>query len=334
MTGDWKILQHAEQLHCDAVVWDMVWPLEPWCGNDWDKLSRFRAAGIDVLSVTLAGDNHNIGQAVQRIAAARRRICSEPDDLRLVESVEDVHAAKCSGRLAVALHLEGTRCFERNLDMVEAFYQLGIRHTLLAFNQANSAGGGCAEKADGGLTRFGVELVREMNRVGMLLDLSHTGRRTSLEALEGTGRPAVFTHSNAAALAPHFRNLDDEQARACAATGGLVGVSSSSEYLGVEHASPEAIFAHIDHWVERVGPRHVGLGLDIVFDAEALSAWIRTRPEEWPGTDSPDWPGFNYATPEAVPRLTELMLDHGYADDDVRAILGGNYLRICGEVWT
>ena len=279
MTGDWKILQHAEQLHCDAVVWDMVWPLEPWCGNDWDKLSRFRAAGIDVLSVTLAGDNHNIGQAVQRIAAARRRICSEPDDLRLVESVEDVHAAKCSGRLAVALHLEGTRCFERNLDMVEAFYQLGIRHTLLAFNQANSAGGGCAEKADGGLTRFGVELVREMNRVGMLLDLSHTGRRTSLEALEGTGRPAVFTHSNAAALAPHFRNLDDEQAGACAATW-----SSWSAYRGPAStrasrtASPASLFGISIDQAGSSGSMArdtISLGRSTsIFDGEALSELV------------------------------------------------------------
>jgi membrane dipeptidase len=286
-----------------------------------------------VLSLTLAGDNHDTGEAMQRVAAARREVFSRPEELLLVESVADIRRARCEGKLGIAFHFEGTRCFQRNLDVVEAFYRLGVRHTLLAFNQANSAGGGCAEKRDGGLTNYGRQLVREMERVGMLLDLSHTGRGTAMDALAMATRPTVFTHSNADAIAPHFRNLKDEQALACAATGGLVGVSSSNEYLGVAQSSPEAIFRHIDYYVELVGPSHVGLGLDVVFDAKALSDWIRTRPDEWPGKDDPGWSGFTYGLPEDGPRVTELMVKHGYSEDSIRKILGENYLRICAEVW-
>lgn len=331
--GGWGVNPDAGSLHGNALVWDMVWPLEPWCGNGWDKLPRFQDAGYDVISVTLAGDNHNIGEAVQRVAAARREVLGRGDTLVLAESAADIQRARAAGKLAVAFHFEGTRCFERNLDVVETFYKLGVRHTLLAFNQTNSAGGGCAENADGGLSGFGRKLVAEMERVGMLLDLSHTGRRTSMDALEIATRPVVFTHSNSDAIARHFRNLDDEQVRACAATGGLVGVSSSNEYLGVERTTPEAIFRHLDYYVELVGPEHVGLGFDIVFDPVALSDWIRTRPDEWPGKDDPDWPGFNYAVPEDAPRLTELMMNHGYTESDIRKILGENYLRICSETW-
>lgn len=327
------ISKEARNLYEQALVWDMVWPLEPWCGNDWDKLSRFQDAGYHCLSITLAGDNHNISEAMQRVAAARREIAGRSESVMLVESVADVQEARDQGKLAVAFHFEGTRCFERNLDLIEAFYKLGVRHTLLAFNQTNSAGGGCAEKVDGGLSNLGRNLVAEMQRVGMLLDLSHTGRRTAMDALEIATKPVVFSHSNADAIAKHFRNIEDEQVRACAASGGLVGVSSSNDYLGVDVSSPEAIFRHLDYYCELVGAEHVGLGLDIVFDATALSDWIRKRPDEWPGADDPAWPGFNYAVPTDVQLLTELMVSHGYAKADIRKILGENYLRICNAVW-
>lgn len=328
-----SVAGEAARIHAESLVWDMVFPLEPWCGNDWDKLARFQRAGYDVISITLAGDNHSISEAVQRVAAARREVLGRPEDLVLVESVDDVCRARDEGRLAVAFHFEGTRCFERNLDVIETFYRLGVRHTLLAFNQGNSVGGGCAERSDGGLTNFGRLLVAEMERVGMLLDLSHTGRKTAMDALEIATRPAVFTHSNADAVARHFRNLPDELAKACAATGGLVGVSSSNEYLGVQQSNPEAIFWHIDYYVQLLGPDHVGMGFDVVFDSKVLSDWIRTRPDEWPGKDDPAWPGFTYAIPEDGARVTELMVRNGYDEVSIHKILGENYVRICREVW-
>lgn len=320
-----RILQHA-------VVWDNVWPWEPWCGNDFDKLARFRNAGVNVLSITIAGDNHDAGTALKRVAQARRLLQSI-DKVKLAESIADVKSAAASGDLAVTLHFEGTRCLDRDIGLIESFYKLGVRHNLLAFNQTNSAGGGCGEAGDGGLSRYGATIVREMERVGMLLDLSHTGYVTSMDAIAIATKPVVFTHSNAHAIAPHWRNLRNDQIDACAATGGLVGVSSSSAYLGEDACTPEALFRHVDYFVQRVGAQHVGLGLDIVFDGAALSDWARGRPDEWPGADDPDWPGFQYGVPEQIAALTDRMLAAGYNETDIVAILGGNYMRICGEVW-
>lgn len=311
----------------------MVYPIEPWCDNGFDKLSRYRAAGFDLVSLCLAGDNHNVSEALQRIAAARRVVLANTDDYVLVNVTEDIQRAKAEDKLAIAFHCEGTRCFERNLDTIEAFYALGIRHTLLAFNQTNSVGGGCAEREDAGLSNFGRQLVAEMERVGMLVDLSHTGRRTSLETLEIATRPTVFTHSLVDSVMGHYRNITDEQIKACAATGGVVGMSGASLYLGDDECSNEAIFRHIDYIAELVGARYIGLGLDMVFGADKLNDWLRERPDEWPGADSPDWPGFRYAVPEQIPALTELMLKHGYPDDSVRGILGENWLRACERVW-
>lgn len=327
----WPISLEAARLHRRAIVWDNVLPLEPWCGNDLDRLGQYSDAGVTAISLTLAGDSHNISEAVQRVAAARRRILSDPEHLLLVHTVADVGRAKASGRLAVLLHFEGTRCFERNLDMIEAFFHLGVRHTLLAFNMSNCVGGGCAESSDGGLTSFGRRFIAECERVGMLIDLSHTGSRTSMQALERATRPMLFTHSNSAVLHPHFRNLLDEQVRACAATGGVVGVSSSVQYLGDRDASTAAIMRHVDHYVQLVGSRHVGLGLDVIFDAATVDAYMRSRPDEWPMALDPAWPGCRTAMPSQIPELTQAMLDRGYSEADVLNILGGNYLRVYGS---
>jgi membrane dipeptidase len=315
------------------LVWDMVFPIEPWCGNGYDKLDRFKACGFHVVSLTLAGDNHNIGEGLQRVAAARAQILAHPDKYVLVERIEDIDAARAAGKLAVAFHLEGTRCFERNLDIIEAYYKLGVRHTLLAFNQANDVGGGCAEKNDAGLSSFGEQAVKRLERVGMLIDLSHTGYRTTLDTMAMATRPCVFTHSMVDAVAPHFRNLKDDQIRACAGTGGVIGMSGSGEYMGDLSCSNEALFKHIDYIAQLVGPQHVGLGLDLVFDADALNAWIRGRPEEWPQARDPSWKGFRYAAPEQVPALIELLRKRGYSDGDVRGILGENWRRVCRATW-
>ncbi len=325
--------ERAERLYADAIVWDMVWPWEPWCGNDFDKLPRFRDAGFTALSATIAGDNHNISEAVQRVARARSAV-QAMEGMRLCESVADVKAAKAAGALGVLLHFEGTRCFERNLDMIEAFYALGIRQTLLAFNNANSAGGGAMDEADAGLTGFGRRVVREMARVGMLLDLSHTGRRTALDAIELMEGPCVYTHSNPAALYAHPRNISDEEIKACAETGGLIGIPSSSMYHGDPRSTPETLFRHLDYIVQMVGDGCAGLGLDYVFDAAPLNDYMRARTDEWPDAKEPDWPGVVTATPAHPLALTELMLRAGYPDQAVKNVLGENYVRVCGAVWT
>lgn len=327
----------AKALYERALVWDNVWPVDlkggERFGNDWSMLERFAAAGTGVISVTLAGDSHNVSQAIELVGWARRHLLANPARYVLIETVEDALRARASGKLGVTLQFEGTRCFERNLDLIELYYKLGVRQTILAFNSANSVGGGCAEEHDGGLTNFGRRFVKELQAVGMLVDLSHVGYRTSLEALALASRPMVFTHSNARAIHASFRNIHDEQVKACAATGGLVGVSGSSEYLGDPACRTETIFRHLDHFVTLVGSDHVGIGLDVVFDGERLSQWIRQRPDEWPIAADPNWPGFRYAMPEQLELLTAMMLDHGYPQEAVLKILGGNYVRVCRAAW-
>lgn len=327
----------AQRLLQSMVVWDNVWPVDlPGTsgGNGWEQLERFAKAGVSAIGVTLAGDNHNSAEALRITAWARAELRARSSQLMLVQTVEDIASAKQAGKLAVVLQFEGTRCFERDLNLIDAFYALGVRQTLLAFNSANCTGSGCAERVDGGLTPYGRRFVREAERVGMLVDLSHVGRRTSLDALEIAQKPMVFSHSNANSVHRSFRNIDDDQARACANSGGLVGISGSSEYLGDPKCRTLTLFRHLDHYVQLIGAKHVGLGFDVIFDAEHVNSWVRARPEEWPMAQDPAWPGFNYAVPEQLVDLIGLMLANGYSETAVEDILGRNYLRICSQVWT
>lgn len=312
-------------------IWDNVVPLAPAVGNDFALLERYRAAGHGFVSLTLAGDDSGLAEAMHRIADARRAIVGAGDRMVLATSVAEIDRARAAGKLAVGLHLEGTECLERDVDMLDVMYALGIRHAILAFNQTNSAAGGCMDLGEVGLTRLGRRYLDRMRDLGMLLDLSHTSRRATLEAIDYLGRPVAFTHSNVDALFPHPRNVTDEQARAVAAAGGLVGVSGSTMYLGRDGTLPETLFRHIDYLVTLIGPDHVGIGTDYIVDADATRRILSSRPDEWPYDDLAQ--PLDYMPPEQIHEVIALMARAGYNADVQAKILGGNYRRIAEAVW-
>lgn len=319
----------ARDLYSTTAVWDMVMPWEPPMGNSVELLGRWRAAGVAFVSVHPAGDRHNVGEAVRRIAHARADILARPDELVLAESVADIDRARVEGKLAVGLHVEGSRLFERDLALIEAYYKLGVRFCHPVFNLLNSFGGGCADEEDVGLSKYGRTAVDEMNRVGMLLDGAHVGHRTTLEMIDRSSSPIIFSHVACAAVYTHFRNVEDDQIRACAARGGVIGITGNNNYLGAE-PNIETLFRHVDHIAELVGADHVGLGIDYVDDTQALDEYVRGRPDEWAGS----WKPFAFATPEQLLPLTERLLAAGYPEANVRGILGENFGRVCLQVWT
>jgi membrane dipeptidase len=169
-----------------------------------------------------------------------------------------------------------------------------------------------------------------MAGVGMLVDLSHMSKKSSLQAIEQVAKPVVFTHSNARAVYDHYRNITDEQVRACAAVGGLVGVSGSRMYIGDHRTLAEGMFRHLDHMVQLVGADHVGLGTDYVANSESLQKYFASRPDEWPNGVQQR---LEYLMPEHVWSVVSQMESAGYSADDVRKILGGNYIRVASAVW-
>ena len=312
------------------MIWDMVFIYEPEMGNGANLFDRYRAAGVDFISVHPAGDRHNIQEAMKRLARCRADIAAHPNAV-LVYSVDDIAKAKAAGKLAVGIHLEGFRCLERDLSMIEIYYQLGARFVHPIFNLNSEIGGGGADRHETGLTKFGVKMVHEMNRVGMLVDGAHAGYRSTIDMMEVSADPVIFSHLACHAIHPHFRNVKDDQIKFCAERGGVIGITGAAFYLG--GASAEQYFRHLDHVVQLVGPGHVGFGLDFLDQAHHLAAFIAARPDEWPGKEEGAWDPMFFLGPEVIPEVTNLMLKHGYTDEQVRWIQGGNWLAVCRQVW-
>lgn len=315
----------------DALVWDNTLP---W-GPDYADLAtwpQFHRAGVDLISLTVMGPEALLDGTIRQIARVRVAIRAAPDRYVLCGTADDILAAKAAGKLGLIFNLQETNMLEGRLEMVQAFYDLGVRHMLLAYNARNHVGDGCGERTDGGLSRWGQEVVAEMNRVGMLVDGTHTGYRTTMDAMEACKGPFIFSHCNAHAIYPHYRNIRDDQIRACARSGGVIGLNGLGEFLDDDRAGSVSIFRHLDYMVQLVGAGHVGLGLDYVRDAGRFWNWVRNNAHMWPPAPN-DRAGSAFAQPEQIGELTEMMLQAGYPEADVRGVLGANWLRVARQVW-
>ncbi len=323
-------LRHADALHRDAIVIDGACPLiSP------REIKRYlpalRAGGVTCAVGTVASIE-GARAALGQVAAWYPRVRAFPDDLVLAVTAAEIEAARRTGRVAVVLQFQGGNPLEYDVNLVEAFHRLGVRILQLTYNARNPLGDGCTERTDTGLSDLGLAAVAEVNRVGMLLDLSHVGVRTSLEALEASRGPVIFSHSNARAVCDHPRNLTDEQLRQVARKDGVVGVNAFPAFVrkgGVP--TVEDLLDHVDYLVRVMGPRHVGLGLDFATENEDDYEYFGYKPEFYP---RPPWTypsgidGF-----AAIPNVTRGLVTRGYGDEDIRGILGGNFLRVFRAVW-
>ena len=323
------ISSEAQLIHDQALVWDAhaCFPLNP--HSDLSGLRRYKDSGVNFVSLNIGMDMDAFENVIQVLACFRQYVKSHPADYVLALSVNDILTAKASNRLAIAFDLEGSDPLVGNLDLVSFYYDLGVRQMLLAYNKDNRASGGCLEGKIG-LTDFGKHVIQEMNRVGMVVDVSHMGYRAAREACETSAAPVIFSHSNPNGLRDNVRNISDEQIKACARTGGVIGINGIGDFLG-GGATSERVVAHIEYVISLVGPAHVGLGLDYVLDKQELITYIEGRPDIFPPDKFNDYLAF--VEPEQFPELTELLLKKGYSEDVIRGVLGGNFLRVAEEVW-
>jgi membrane dipeptidase len=332
---DHPISPHAQALHDGALVWDghSCLPLKP--GANVAALARHRAAGVTYVSINVGMDMTPLADIISVLSFFRSWVRCNPEHFMLAGSIADIGRARHDNKLAVGFDLEGAVPMDGRTETLAVFHKYGIRQMHLIYNRSNAVGGGCHD-TDEGLTDYGRAVVAEVNRVGIILDCSHAGERTSLDMIAASTKPAIFSHANARALADHPRNVSDAQIDACAAAGGLIGVNGVDLFLGEPGGGAEAMVRHIDYIAQRVGIAHVGIGLDYAYDTEGVEDMTSGPVDSaywWPPEAGYDFGKVRFAPPEVLPQVTDGLLARGYSDDDVLAVLGNNFLRVAEASW-
>ena len=255
-------------------------------------------------------------QALRLLDAFYQELEENADQLTLATSATDIEGAKVEGKVAGILSLEGAEALEGDLRVLRSFYKLGVRNIGLTWNLRNAAADGVDEmRSSSGLTNFGVQLVQEMNHLGVMVDISHLSPTGVRDVLYVSEAPVIASHSNAYALCPHRRNLTDEQLEGVASKGGVVGVTFVPSFVTEDEnqATLETVLDQIDHMVKVMGVDHVGLGSD--FDGFFGSEKVRDLDDV-----------------TRLPRLTAGLVERGYGEEDVKKILGDNFMRVFREV--
>jgi membrane dipeptidase len=324
----------ATELIHDALLWDDHSGFDPASDYDLERLEDWRKAGVNYLSIDVGYDVIDWERAIKNLGAYITWLEKRPDRFLLVRRADDVLEAKKSGRLAITFDLEGMNALNGDPALVALYYRLGVRQMLTAYNKNNLAGGGCHDK-DTGLTAFGRQVIAEMNRVGMLVDCSHTGYRTTMDIMEAATQPVIFSHSNPKTLRLHGRNITDDQIRACAKTGGVIGVTGLGYFLPDRASSAIALADCVTYVRDLVGVDHVGLGLDYTppDPQDAENADLNSHPDFWPPAEyASPWP-MKDVSPVGFAQLAALLADRGWSSGDIRKVLGENFFRVARGVW-
>lgn len=307
---------------------------------DREVFQELRSSDMGCVTVTVGFWEDTI-ESLEAISRFRDLVAANADLVQIARSAEEIETIHESGRTALLLGFQNSCAFGGRIRFAELFADLGIRIVQLTYNIQNEVGGSCYEPHDSGLSRFGRELVDELNRVGILVDLSHVGERTSLDTIECSSVPVAVTHANPSELVPHPRNKSSELLRRLAARGGIVGLATYPNITGDYAKNVQDWCDLVARTVDICGVDHVGIGTDLSRKTTwADTQWMRmgrwTRTINYgagsasePGKVlDPDW----IATTSGFPLIAEELMRKGFSRKEAEAIVGGNWMRVYRSV--
>ena len=306
-----------------------------------EKIFRqMRAGGVDAVHVTITY-HENFRETVLNIEAWNRWFERYPELIFQGHTSEDLNRARQTGRTAIFFGSQNPSCIEDDIGLVEVLHRLGLRFMQLTYNNQSLLASGCYEAEDTGLTRMGREVVAEMNRVGLVVDMSHSGERSTLDAIEHSTRPIAITHANPAVWHPALRNKSDRVLRALAESGGMLGFSIYPHHLkGGSGCTLQDFCDMIARTAETYGVAHLGIGTDLCQDQpDSVVEWMRrgrwTKAADY-GEGSADAPGFPpmpewFGGNADFPNIVRGLRAAGFSADDTAALMGGNWARFFRE---
>ncbi|MBP2549254.1 membrane dipeptidase [Neorhizobium galegae] len=327
----------AKSLHEGAIIVDGLQTCQ-WSRSIFEEM---RAGGLTAVNVSsLLWENFREG--IGYVSELKRFLRENDDILRPVRTVADIHAAKAENKTGIIIGWQNTSPLEDKLDYVEIFKDLGVGIMQLTYNTQNYSGAGYLEEVDSGLTGFGREILSEMNRVGVLCDLSHVGDKTSADVIARSKSPVCISHVLPRALKDVKRNKPDELFVACAEKGGLIGVSLFAPGLAAGNdATVEDYLDAMAYIIDLVGEDHVGIGTDFSLDRPRPGPWLLwANKDKGTARKLTEFGNVKINKPKGIERMTEMpnltarMLARGWSADLVRKLLGGNWLRVLDQAWT
>ena len=325
-------LKHALSLYPETVKSYLTNP-----GSFTEKIwQEFDSSGLNVIHTTV----ETIQDTLRDYALHNSFLADMHRHFVRIDSIDDFEGLKASNKIGMILGSENSAHF-RTLDDIDVYYQLGQRISQLTYNSRNLIGSGATERSDGGLSDYGVSVVEKMNQVGMAIDLSHCGDKTTLDTLSLSRSPVLITHSVTRALnQSHPRTKSDEAIRQMAKTGGVMGIGFLRVFIrDKEPTTIEHALDHFDHVIKLVGIEHISIGSDIAlygYDSLPRAYVNATKANLKPGTykfrEKDDVEGLNH--PLRFYDLAEGFIRRGYNDSEIALILGGNAKRALSGAWT
>ena len=322
---------NASELHQDSIIIDGL-IIAKW---DRELFEDMRKGGLTAANCTVSVWE-DFQATIDNIVEMNRLIEANSDLVMKVHTTADIRAAKVAGKTGIIMGFQNAHAFEDQLGYIQVLKDLGVGVVQMCYNTQNLIGTGCYER-DGGLSGFGREVVAEMNRVGIMCDLSHVGSKTSEEVILASNKPVCYSHCLPSGLKAHPRNKSDEELKFIADHGGFVGVTMFTPFLkkGVDATIDDYIEA-IGYIVDIVGEDQVGIGTDFTqgqdkafFDYLTHDKGYARELTQFGKIVNPE----GIRTVGEFPNLTEALLRNGFSESVTRKIMGENWVRVLGEVW-
>jgi membrane dipeptidase len=334
-----KLYQASFVLDCNTLASIGAVP-----ANEREELVKaVRESGVTAVKSTLGGATGTFEDAVADIAAADQLIEDRPEVLLKVRTIAELKRCKPEHRMGVIYSFEAASPLGDQLDRIALFRGLGVRVMQLCYNRKSPFGVGCLDGETGGLTDLGLQAIAKMNELGVAVDLSHANTQTTAEGIAASKKPPVITHAGCRAVYMHPRNKEDRELKALADKGGVIGIYM----LPFLTASPKQpmladYMQHMEHALKVCGEEHVGVGSDVPFESfsasdikevEADVAKRKAAGVSAPGEDRPPYiPDLN--TPRKMELIADALLKRGYSARTTEKVLGANFVRVFGEIWT
>lgn len=325
-----------ERLYEDALVIDALSFGRDWNDTEFDAL---RAANYSGIVESLPRDD--LQTAVTALMKWRRRAKKHDDKLLLALGASDFERARQTGRTAVLMNFQNATMLDGEIENVDALHSLGMRCMQLTYNYRNLLGDGCLERTNAGLSDFGLDVVRRMNKVGVMIDLSHCGRQTTTDGIEHSRKPVAITHTMCESLRPgHPRAKTDAEMRRCADKGGVIGIAALGYFIGSDpggETTIEQYADHVEHAASIAGHEHVGLSTDFppqgIASWATRESWYEPRLEVFKPSYEVRWPPWipELDTPDRFRNLVRVLGRRGWRTRELEQLLGRNWLRLFRE---